>query len=172
MLLNILLLLIITICIITDLHNRKIYNIVIFPGLAIAFELHLVFGGWTAVLQAFWGLLIGFGLLLLPYLLGGMGAGDVKLLALIGAIKGVSFVFYTALYMSVIGAVIALFVLLCRKGVFNQLQSCFFFIYGIRYGIKLPLHFQGLSYTATYPYGIAIAGGALFSLAVREMMLF
>ena len=32
------------------------------------------------------GLLVGFLILLIPYLLGGMGAGDVKLMAAIGAI--------------------------------------------------------------------------------------
>ena len=41
-------------------------------------------GLWTALL----GLLAGFVLLLIPYLLGGMGAGDVKALAALGALLG------------------------------------------------------------------------------------
>jgi prepilin peptidase CpaA len=169
--LNIMLLSIVILCVITDLHNRKIYNVVIFPGLIAAFISHLVLDGWYAVGYALLGFLVGLSILLIPYLLGGMGAGDVKLLALIGAIKGIAFVLNTAVYMALIGALIAVFVLLCRKGMVRRLITCFYFIYGLRYGVKLPLNIYRGGLSATYPYGVAIAGGAIMSYLVTDWSL-
>lgn len=169
--LNIMLITIVTICVATDLHSRKIYNAVIFPGLIIAIISHFVLGGGVAVGHALLGFLVGFSILLIPYLLGGMGAGDVKLLALIGAVKGIDFVLTTAVYMALLGAVIAIFVLLCRKGMMKRLLTCFYFIYGLRYGVKIPLGIYKGTLSATYPYGIAIAGGTILSYLAKEWSL-
>src|SRR5690348_10413767 len=113
---NAVLILVLLISVVTDLKSRKIYNKVIFPGLAAAFTIHLLLGGWIELGISVIGCLIGLGVLLIPYLLGGMGAGDVKLLALIGALKGTYFVINASFYMALIGAALALVVLLCRKG--------------------------------------------------------
>lgn len=167
MVLNLILICIVVICVITDLRSRNIYNAVIFPGLLLAFIFQFALGGWMAIGYAALGLLVGFGILLIPYLLGGMGAGDVKLLALIGAMKGTSFVLTTAAYMALLGAIIAIFVLLCRKGMVQQLQIYFYFIYGLRYGIKLPLGMQKSVMSASYPYGVAIAGGTILCFMMK-----
>ena len=55
------------------------------------------------------GLVIGMALLYLPYAAGGMGAGDVKFLGAIGAIKGPWFVFITFLATAIIGGIMAIF---------------------------------------------------------------
>jgi len=47
-----------------------------------------VFGGWSGLGTGALGLLVGFGLLILPWAFHGMGAGDVKLMAAIGAWLG------------------------------------------------------------------------------------
>lgn len=167
MLFNVMLLSIVMFCVATDLYNRKIYNAVIFPALLATFILHYILGGWIAVGQATLGFFVGFGILLVPYLLGGMGAGDVKLLALVGAMKGTSFVLTTAIYMALLGAVIALVVLLCRKGMVKRLIAFFYFMYGLRYGIKIPLGLNKGALSAAYPYGLAIAGGTILCFIVK-----
>jgi prepilin peptidase CpaA len=162
---NFILISILLVCVFTDLKSRKIYNKVIFPSLVLTLGSHLLIGGWPALGSALIGFLIGLGILLVPYLLGGIGAGDVKLLALIGAIKGVTFVLHTAIYMAVIGAIIALCILLFRKGIGERFKSLFYFFYGVRYGVKVPLLGRlKESMSATYPYGVAIAGGTLISM--------
>lgn len=154
---NVLLFFILLICVITDIRNRKIYNKVIYPALLITFIFHFTTAGWEGLSHSFLGFLIGFCLLLIPYFLGGMGAGDVKLLALIGALKGSAFVFQSFLYMTIIGAMIALGIILFRPGV---LQSIVYYFASLKSGVKLPGGISKGSLTATYPYGVAIALGA------------
>ena len=117
MIFNSLLILVLLICLITDLKSRKIYNKVIFPALLLSFCLHAFTPIGSGILFSLMGFAVGFGLLFIPYLMGGMGAGDVKLLALIGAIKGTTFVVITGIYMALLGGLIALFILLdsCKK---------------------------------------------------------
>jgi prepilin peptidase CpaA len=159
---------VLTVCIVTDLKNRKIYNVVTFPALFIAWLGHWATGSWTALGMSLTGFFTGLLLLLVPYLLGGMGAGDVKLLALIGALKGTSFVVMTAFYMALIGGVLAVFVLMRRKTFRSMAYSCVMYLYGLKCGVKLPLHIPKDSVTATYPYGVAIAGGGIMVLLGKE----
>lgn len=72
-----------------DLLTKKIPNWITGPGILVGVLLHLVLGG---VAQAGWSILAGLvaGLLfLLFYLAGGMGAGDVKLIAAVGCLVGI-----------------------------------------------------------------------------------
>ncbi|WP_407269467.1 prepilin peptidase [Radiobacillus sp. PE A8.2] len=166
MLLNLLLFTVLLICVITDLQSRKIYNKVIFPAILIALLINMIFLGWNGLLISLLGFISGLALLLIPYLMGGMGAGDVKLLALVGAIKGTSFVLYTGFYMAVIGCVIGVLVLLFRKGVTRRFKQMFYSLCGIRYGLKIPL-LQKEGLQTTYPYGVAIAAGAVMAFFLK-----
>ncbi|MBY6037452.1 prepilin peptidase [Fictibacillus nanhaiensis] len=159
------------ICVITDVKSRKIYNKVIFPALLIGVLSHMIASGWSGLFFSFKGFLLGLGLLLIPYLLGGMGAGDVKLLALIGALKGSLFVFYTAIYMGLIGGVIALFILLFRKGVITRIKGILYSMGCWKFGMRLPIFIEKEALTQTYPYGLAIAGGAMVCLLMKEVLL-
>lgn len=62
----------------------------------------------------FVGVVIGFGLLLLFYLLCGMVVGDVKLMFVIGVWVGVEMIFYIVLVMFLVGGIgVIVYVLLC-----------------------------------------------------------
>lgn len=161
---NVLLILLLFICVITDIRKRKIYNVVLFPFLLVSLVIHVTTTGLTGLAAALLGTAVGFGILLIPYLLGGMGAGDVKLLAVIGALKGMSFVLLAALNMALAGGIMALFIILFRKGLKKRLFHVASFIHGMRHGIMLPILADRESLKTTYPYGIAIAAGALFQV--------
>jgi len=167
MLIDGILLAVLLICVVTDLKSRKIYNKVIGPGLVAAFSIHFAAGGWQALGASALGFLVGLSVLLIPYLLGGMGAGDVKLLALVGALKGTMFVLQTSVYMALLGGMIALIVLLCRKGAMSRMRWMTIALNGMRYGMKTPLIIDNEVLKATYPYGVAIAGGAALSLWLK-----
>jgi len=87
----------------TDLRKFKVHNVLTLPLLLSGLLYHSIVGGlsdagWTAgFLNSLLGVLCGSGILLLFYLMGGMGAGDVKLMAGIGAWLGVQFTFYVFL---------------------------------------------------------------------------
>lgn len=162
-----LLIVILAICVVTDLKSRKIYNVVTMPGTILGLILQIVFHGSLGLWDAVLGFAVGFGILLIPYLLGGMGAGDVKLLALVGAFKGMTFVLFTSVYMALLGGLIALVLLLLRKGAFERLKRIFFSVTLLRYGVKMSPAVSSESLTSVYPYGVAIAGGAVLSLWLK-----
>lgn len=73
---------------VTDVWKFKVYNALTLPLIASGLLYHGVSGGWSGLGNSALGLLVGFGALLIPHVMGGMGAGDVKLMAGIGAWLG------------------------------------------------------------------------------------
>lgn len=165
---NLFLITILIICVVTDLRKRKIYNKVIFPSLILAVVINIFMDGFTGITTTVIGFSVGIAILFIPFYLGGMGAGDVKLLAFIGALKGTSFVLVTAVYMAIVGGIIALAILLFRKG---WAKNALFYLIGKKYGVSIPLSFNKQALRATYPYGVAISIGAVFALVFQELPL-
>lgn len=168
---NILLIITLIICCITDLRVRKIYNKIIFPILFFAFLLHLMLNGFSGLKVSILGFISGIVILVIPFILGGLGAGDVKLLALIGAIKGSIFAVNTALYMFIIGGAIALIIIIFHKETINFFKSLFRFLAGLIKGYHYKLEFSTAPFLKKFPYSIAIAGGAVVSLIVKEAFI-
>ena len=164
MFVDFLLITLIVICVITDLRERKIYNKVLFPFLLAGLVLNSAFDGFHGLGFALAGAAVGFSILLIPYLLGGMGAGDVKLLAVVGSLKGAVFVLTAAVYMALAGGILALIILFFRRGALNRLKQIGMFLGGLRSGMKVPLGFDKEALNTTYPYGVAIAIGALAAI--------
>ncbi len=71
-----------------------------------------VFFGWSGVQASLLGLLVGFGLLIVPWLMHGMGAGDVKLMAAIGAWLGPALTAFSFAAGAVIGGAAAVVMIL------------------------------------------------------------
>ncbi len=97
-----------------DLRTRRIPNWMTFPAALLGLVLNLALGGGAGLWQSALGTLTGLALLVIPFAMGGMGAGDVKMLAAVGALGGPAFAFSTFLYGSIAGGVIALVLMLAR----------------------------------------------------------
>ena len=69
--------------------------------------------------------------------------------------------------MALIGGVIALVLLLLRKRVREMLKRTLFSMLLLRYGVKLSPASNNEAITATYPYGVAIAGGSVLGLWLK-----
>jgi prepilin peptidase CpaA len=92
----------------TDTLTAKIPNLANL-GLALAgLSLHLLQSGLAGLLTALLGLLLGLSLLFVPFLLGGVGAGDVKALAALGVLLGPGDVLQLFLYAGLFGGLMAL----------------------------------------------------------------
>ena len=70
------------------------------------------FFGWSGVGTGVLGLLTGFGLLIVPWLMHGMGAGDVKLMAAIGVWMGPLLTLYSFVLGGAIGGLVAVVMIL------------------------------------------------------------
>lgn len=93
-----------------DLRTRRIPNVLTFGAAAAAVVFHLATGGWNGALASLSGWAVGAGVLFAAYVLGGMGAGDVKLLGALGAWLGPGEALWIALYTGVAGGVAAVVV--------------------------------------------------------------
>jgi prepilin peptidase CpaA len=98
-----------------DLKTRRIPNYLTFGGALGGLGFQLGYHGLPGLLDGLAGLGVGFGLLLGPYLLGGMGAGDVKASAALGAWLGLWRAVALFVYMGLAGGVIILAVLLWQR---------------------------------------------------------
>lgn len=105
-------------------------------------------------------MVLGLALLLLPYLLGAMGAGDVKMLAAMGALLGFPAIIHVFLYTCLAGGILAVALIAQRKA----LRRTFKNMYGMMLGL-LPF-VKGFSpqlarenSVGVMPYGVAIGLG-------------
>jgi prepilin peptidase CpaA len=157
-------LVLVTACMFTDLSKRRIPNVLTLPAVVIGLILGLVGGGWEGLLLAFAGMLVGLGLMFLPYYLGGMGAGDVKLMAAVGALFGFPAVIDIFLYTALAGGAVALIVTLRQRIALKALKNSFSMIRSF-----VLSHLAGAKSQAggakphksigAIPYGVAIAFG-------------
>lgn len=73
---------------VTDIRNHRVPNWLTFSGMVVGLASYFLTGGFGGLLFSAEGLILGFALLIPFYMAGGMGAGDVKLLAAVGALLG------------------------------------------------------------------------------------
>jgi prepilin peptidase CpaA len=100
---------------IDDLRRRAIANWINVAGLAAGLAYHTANGGLAGLARSAGGAALGFGVFLVFYCLGGMGAGDVKLSAAFGAVLGPSGILLAALLAAPIGAAMAAAGILWRR---------------------------------------------------------
>jgi prepilin peptidase CpaA len=100
---------------VTDLRRFKVSNVLTFFLLVSGLVFHAVTGGWSGFGLAAAGAAFGFFVLLSPYLAGGMGAGDVKLLTGVGAWLGMAMTYKVVIASALAGGLYAL-VLMIASG--------------------------------------------------------
>ena len=109
---------------VTDTFYTKIPNLANLVLMLASIAFHCHSAGLSGFLFSLEGLLLGLALLIVPYLLGGMGAGDVKALAALGALLGPGQIFQVFLYASVVGGILALLHYALAFKAFNLGEKC------------------------------------------------
>jgi prepilin peptidase CpaA len=149
-----------------DVRSQRVPNAITFPAILFGLLLHFTFGGWRQVGSAAAGGLICGLIFLLFYLAGGMGAGDVKLIAATGCIAGLSLIGPLLLLTSLAGGLMAIALALYRGRLRETVANM---------GVLVIHHgSEGLSphtvlnvdnaRTLRLPYALAIATGSALSL--------
>jgi prepilin peptidase CpaA len=100
----------------TDLRRRVIPNWITYPALAACLAIAFVQGGSDGLINSLLGAVICGGLLLLAWLAGALGGGDVKLAALIGATFGWADGLYALMWTFTLAAVCMLSVTIWSDG--------------------------------------------------------
>jgi len=97
-----------------DIRQHRIPNWITFGSAGVALAYHAVSGGSAGLLAAALGWCLGAAAFFLPFALGGLGAGDVKLVAALGAWLGPGDALWLALFTGAAGGLLALGVALAR----------------------------------------------------------
>jgi prepilin peptidase CpaA len=146
------------VAVVTDLRRRRIPNALTVPAMVVGLAAHGLASGLSGLGAAATGLLLGAALFLIPVAMGGMGAGDLKLLAALGALGGPGLVFWCAIYTSIAGGVMAVAALLVKRQMMPVLA-----------GAALALSTRTMPRATSeirLPYAIPIAVGATLALAL------
>ncbi|MDC7700355.1 A24 family peptidase [Vogesella indigofera] len=146
----------------TDMETRKIPNKLVLAGIAVGLLAQAFQLDGEGIVSAIKGLVFGFGLFLPLYLLRVMGAGDVKLMALVGCFTGSPAIFGVVLCTLLAGGVLSLTFSLKLKMVRQMLRnSIFMMLPGAAKiaGDKLLANPSVVNSVGTLPYAMAIAIG-------------
>lgn len=165
------------IAVISDLRTRKIANLLVLSGTAVALVLQaasppgngvlLAAGGAIGLLPALAGIAVGFAALFPLYALRAMGAGDIKLMMMVGAFLGPLQTLGVVVLTFAAGGVLAIATALWQRS-FRQL------VFNLRFMLTTSAinaaggtspKFEPLQQTAgRMPYAVAIAAGTLLQL--------
>jgi prepilin peptidase CpaA len=140
----------------TDLVKRRIPNLLIVTMLGSAVALNVTLGGAGALGWSAGGAAVGFLILLPMYVLGGLGAGDVKLLSAAGAFLGPWATLLAGIAALLGGGVLALAIVLrhrmSRTSTARRSSP-----------VESPLPGTAAAKDIELPYSLAIAAGAGFA---------
>ena len=145
-----------------DVRTRRIPNYLTLgaalAGLGFQFGTH----GWAGVGQGFLGLCVGFSLMIGFYLKGGMGAGDVKALAALGAWLGPLSTLSLFIYMGLMGIPLICFFLWRRGELKTKTRQFWTFLVNLvllRSSSPDPALSSPTSKSEGLPYAVALAMG-------------
>jgi prepilin peptidase CpaA len=165
--LDLLVFVLIAVCGVTDIHAGKIYNKATYPAIVLGFA----WNAWIAGAPGFKSSLLGFTVAAILMgtltLLGGMGGGDTKLLAAIGALKGYPFILAVLFYSFLVGGALALTVAIWQKRLLGTLGRVWRMLFAaVMYRLNPAAEpEERMSYKI--PFGVAICVGTLWAQLVE-----
>jgi prepilin peptidase CpaA len=154
------------IAVITDLRSRRIPNTLTFSALCAAIIIRFAFQGWPGLGVALGGAIVAPVVLLVVHLGRGIGMGDLKLAAAVGAFFGPVAAAVAMLASAILGGVLAMALLMQRGQLLAEFFGLVFVSVPFLKGKKPagpPANASAL--VTTMPYGVAIAIGSLTTLA-------
>lgn len=93
---------------VTDIRTHKIPNWLTFSTMIVAVAYHTGMSGLQGFLFGLEGIGVGIAFFIIPYLMGGMGAADAKLMGAVGGLLGPRGAFIAFIFTSIVGGIYAL----------------------------------------------------------------
>jgi prepilin peptidase CpaA len=155
---------------VTDLKTRRIPNVLTFGAAAGALAFHLANGGLSGFGWSAAGWLVGAAIFFPLFALRGLGAGDVKLVAALGAWIGPGQTLWLAAFSGIAGGVVALGVAIAA----GYTKQAFVNVWGLLgywkvMGLKPHpgMNLDATTGTPKVPYALPIAAGLVLTLWLR-----
>jgi prepilin peptidase CpaA len=147
-----------------DVYGRRIPNWLTYSGILAGLMARGVFAGWPGLKGGLLGVLLAGGIFYLLFLLGGMGGGDVKLVAAVGAWAGTIQAGSVLIVAALAGGVLAVCYIVMHRQVRETLLNTMELVRhhateGLQPHPVLNVQQPG---TMRLPYGLAIAIGTLY----------
>jgi prepilin peptidase CpaA len=144
-----------------DVTTSRIPNVLTFTTIVLALAFHAIAPAGSGVSYAALGLLAGLAVFFPMFALGAMGAGDVKLMAALGAWIGWKAILFVALYGSLAGGALGLVIGMrrryLRKALSNlKMLATYWWVEGVK---PLPALTLEAKDSQRLPYALAIAAG-------------
>lgn len=149
-----------------DAASRRVPNLVSLPAALAGLALHFALGGWRQLASSLAAGMLCFGLFLAFHLAGGMGAGDVKLIAAAGCLAGLPHVASLLLGTALAGGSMAICLALYRRRLIQTMSNLgALFVHHRTAGLRPHPGLNIASAGAVrLPYAVAIAAGAAWTL--------
>ncbi len=153
----------------------KVPNWITFPFIISGWIYSFAAFGWEGLGYSLLGTIVGLALLLPAYAIGGMGAGDVKLLAGVGAWMHSTHTAWAFAYTAIIGAVLAVLMAVYRKALRKHATQFWMIVQEILV-IRDPNELSEIAADRKasmllLPYGIPIAIGTIAYFAVAGLLI-
>lgn len=160
---------------VSDYRTYRIPNWLTFGGAAFAlvYKTVIAVSPGSAFLVASGGLFLGFLIMLPPYALGVMGAGDVKLMAMVGAFLGVHETLQAVLFAFIAGGAGALGFALLKGKLGRMLRNAKNVVYGMALspllGVRPHAGMDAEQSIGKLPYGVCISIGTIAYVLSRQL---
>lgn len=160
----------------TDILQRRIPNLVTYSTILLSILIYCFIGGFDGLKFSLGGLVLGFAVFFLPYVMGGMGAGDVKLMSAVGSVLGFRMTLVSVLIIAICGGILAIGYMIYRGILKQTLLKIFLSV------LYLGMHNDSTMLKVDsnklqqerIPYGVAIASGVfllMLHLIINEKSL-
>jgi len=156
-----------------DLKEHRIPNYLTLSGVVLGITLQLLLQGWDGLLYSLGGITVGFLILIPFYIKGGMGAGDVKLMAAAGAFLGFKGALLAAGLALFVGSIMGIFLLVILGGIKSAMHRYyatlkqFLYTHSINISYLPPLSDEAAA--VKFPYASAICVGTIAAMWYLSM---
>jgi prepilin peptidase CpaA len=146
-----------------DLRYRRIPNWLTLPGIIVGFALNGILFGLEGLKFAGTGMLVGFGIYFMLFLLHAMGAGDAKFMGAVGSLAGMSLWFKIFLVAVILGAIGGVVLALSRGRLMRTFHNIGYIMSEIGHGRPPHVRREEVDVKSEkalrMPHGAAIAAG-------------
>jgi prepilin peptidase CpaA len=157
----------------TDIKTSRIPNLLTIPCALVGMTVHTCAVGIDGFLFSLSGWAAGVGLLILPYYMSGMGAGDVKFMGAVGSFLGAKATFEAFLIIALFGGVYAIILIIIHREVFKGfLREKLMWLISVvimRQYIPIQTETESSGQKPRLKYGVAIALGTITYLLSKSI---